>query len=306
MDNMDNSLNIEDLAILRDVAIDFGMLGDDYIVAYFKPEAIDREILSVPTSIAGLTYCLLKKGHATINIDFKEVAMSPNSLMATDSNSRFSLKSLAAHGTEVFMMCFSSKFLHDLNFDMHTLNLHEFVDNRPDAIIKLTDSEAQLMEHLALVLLKNAKYNSEPTFSLQIARSVTQALIYQQLQIFSSRRPKSIVGNDTPTGSRQKAYVQEFMRQLQLHHSHHRAIAFYADKLCISQKYLSHVIKEATGRSATEWIAEYVVMEAKNLLRFSNKNVQQVAYSLNFPTQSSFGKYFKHVTGISPSEFLKG
>jgi len=302
---MDNSLNIEDLAGLRSVALDFGMLGDDYLVTYFRPEDLDQEILSVPTSIVGLTYFLLKNGHATVNIDFKDIDMSSNSLMATDANTCFSIKSLAAHGAEVFMVCFSRKFLHDLNFDLHTLNLHEFVDNRPDAVIKLSDAEAQLIEHLAQVLLKNAKYNTEPTFSLQIARSVTQALIYQHLQVFSSRRPKSIVNNDSPVGSRQLAYVHEFLRQLQLHHSHHRAISFYADKLCISQKYLSRVIKEATGRSATEWIAEYVVMEAKNLLRFSNKNVQQVAYSLNFPTQSSFGKYFKHVTGISPSEFLK-
>lgn len=301
---MNNSLNIVDLAVLKKVASDFGMLGDNYLVAYIKPEELAQELLSVPMSIMGLALCVLKQGHAIVNIDFKDIEMGPNSLMAIDLNTRFCIKSVAETGADVFLMCFSRNFLHDLNFDLHTLNLHELVDNRPDAVVNLIDEEVTIIEGMAQVLLNNAKYNSEPTFSLQIARSVTQALIYQQLQLLSNRRPKAPL-SQSPTGSRQLAYVQEFIQQLQLHHTHHRDLAFYADKLCISQKYLSHVIKEATGRSATEWIAEYVVMEAKNLLRYSNKNVQQVAYSLNFPTQSSFGKYFKHVTGISPSEFLK-
>lgn len=95
------------------------------------------------------------------------------------------------------------------------------------------------------------------------------------------------------------------MNLVQLHHTHERSIAFYADKLFISPKYLSHIIKEATGRSAAAWIDEFVILEAKNMLRFSNKNIQQVAYALNFNTQSSFGKYFKHITGMSPTEYQK-
>ena len=82
-------------------------------------------------------------------------------------------------------------------------------------------------------------------------------------------------------------------------------MSFYADKLCISPKYLSLLVKETTGKSAARWIDEFVLMEAKNLLRFSGKNVQQVAYALNFTNQSSFGKYFKHMTGQSPTEYQK-
>ena len=82
-------------------------------------------------------------------------------------------------------------------------------------------------------------------------------------------------------------------------------MAFYASQLYITPKYLSLLIKEATGRSAAEWIDEFVIMEAKNMLRFSGKNVQQVAYDLNFPNQSAFGKYFKHLTGMSPTRFQR-
>ncbi len=100
-------------------------------------------------------------------------------------------------------------------------------------------------------------------------------------------------------------YVHEFIQLVHEYHRSERTVAFYADKLFISPKYLSLIIKETLGRSAAEIIDDYVILEAKNLLRFSGKNIQQVSYELNFPNQSSFGKYFKHLTGFSPSEYQR-
>lgn len=78
---------------------------------------------------------------------------------------------------------------------------------------------------------------------------------------------------------------------------------YYAEKMFITPKYLSVLIREATGHSAVDWIDQYVILEAKNMLRYSGKNIQQIAYDLNFSNQSAFGKYFKNITGVSPSEF---
>ena len=95
------------------------------------------------------------------------------------------------------------------------------------------------------------------------------------------------------------------MKLVHVHYTRERGVRFYADKLCISPKYLSLLVKETTGKSAANWIDDFVLMEAKNLLRYSGKNVQQVAYALNFTNQSSFGKFFKHLTGQSPTEYQK-
>ncbi len=134
-------------------------------------------------------------------------------------------------------------------------------------------------------------------------RCVIAALTYQVLQMVT-RRIKDNSESKMPR-SRRTTYVNEFMRLVHEHHTRERSVAFYAGKLFISPKYLSLIIKESTGKSATDVIDSYVVLEAKNLLRFSGKNIQQVAYELNFPNQSSFGKYFKHLTGMSPSEYQR-
>ncbi|KAA6344491.1 Arabinose operon regulatory protein [termite gut metagenome] len=68
---------------------------------------------------------------------------------------------------------------------------------------------------------------------------------------------------------------------------------FYANKLCITPKHLSKVIKESSDRSAIEWIDSYVMLEAKALLKSTNMTIQQISDELNFPSQTFFGKYFK-------------
>ena len=82
-----------------------------------------------------------------------------------------------------------------------------------------------------------------------------------------------------------------------------RSLQFYADKMCLTPKYVSGTIKSFSGKGALDWINEYVVLEAEMMLRYTKMSVQEIAYALNFPTQSAFGKYFKQQTGMSPREY---
>ena len=84
-----------------------------------------------------------------------------------------------------------------------------------------------------------------------------------------------------------------------------RSVAFYADRMCVTPKHLSAVAKEITGLTASELIDHYVIMEAKIMLAETALTIQEVSNKLNFANQSFFGKYFKHLTGFSPSAFRK-
>lgn len=82
-----------------------------------------------------------------------------------------------------------------------------------------------------------------------------------------------------------------------------RSVAYYARRMCITPKYLTTLIKRISNKSVSEWIDEYVILEAKTLLKYSNMSIQEIAYHLNFPNQSFFGSYFKRNTGLSPSQY---
>ncbi|MDE6390585.1 MAG: helix-turn-helix domain-containing protein, partial [Duncaniella sp.] len=78
---------------------------------------------------------------------------------------------------------------------------------------------------------------------------------------------------------------------------------YYAARLFVTPKHLSAVLKEMSGQTAGEWIDKRVILEAKLMLRSTGMNIQEISTALNFSNQSFFGKYFKHLTGISPRDY---
>lgn len=63
------------------------------------------------------------------------------------------------------------------------------------------------------------------------------------------------------------------------------------------------LIKNATGRSAPEWIDSFVILEAKSMLKYSPMPIKEIVSRLNFPDQSVFHKFFKAHTGMTPNEY---
>ena len=114
---------------------------------------------------------------------------------------------------------------------------------------------------------------------------------------------QQIQGKIIVTKTKRDDLFEAFYNLLLAHYKESREVGFYADKLCLTPKYLSAVIKDLTGKSAFEWINDYVTLEAKALLKSTNMTIQQISDELNFANQSFFGKYFKRLTGVSPKEY---
>lgn len=138
-----------------------------------------------------------------------------------------------------------------------------------------------------------------------IIRSLMMSFLLNVFALFSEYRPTQLAETD-PTNSRgNRRLYDRFMELLSRYHQQERQVQFYADKMCVSSKYLSMAVKEYSGKCPSDWIADYVVAEAKSLLHYSDLSVQEVAFRLNFPSQSSFGKFFKQQTGISPLKYAQ-
>ena len=85
----------------------------------------------------------------------------------------------------------------------------------------------------------------------------------------------------------------------------HREVAYYADQLCISPLYLTKVIQEVNGQSARDMIADYTIIGIKTLLRNADITIKDVVRHSGFSSQSSFSRFFRKHTGMSPSEYRR-
>ena len=134
-------------------------------------------------------------------------------------------------------------------------------------------------------------------FALESARHLTLAMFYGYCAA------RQGVMNNNKVASRQEAICSEFIDVLSHNYKEQRDVAFYADRLCITPKYLSQIVKDNTGKTALELIEDYVIEESKAMLISTTMTIQQISDELHFPSQSVFGKYFKRVTGLSPREY---
>lgn len=97
--------------------------------------------------------------------------------------------------------------------------------------------------------------------------------------------------------------TNDFLALVEEHYREHRDLRFYAEQLSLTPKYLSTTIKQSSGKSATEWIERYVMLDATTQLTSTDLAIKEIAYNLNFPSPSFFGKYFARLEGISPAQY---
>jgi AraC-like DNA-binding protein len=115
---------------------------------------------------------------------------------------------------------------------------------------------------------------------------------------------KSILEQVEKQYSVKQKHFYAFLSLLDKHIRTERNVAFYAEKLFITSRYLGKITSEnALGESPKELIDKRLVLEIKVLLQHAEPSIQQIADDLNFPDQSYLSRYFKHHTGISPSEY---
>ena len=304
---MEHSLRIAQLSGIKRLSYDYSNLGEDYIFSHFAPGDNILEQWKAPVRFDGLLILLCIKGRLEVEINLETKILEKDSLLCLGPDRIISSKQDDLSEFEAYFLFLSPHFLRNINIDINVLNnSNRFSDikaERRSPIYELSEKEASLMKKYMELLHYNTIENPDEQYVKSISRNIIASVIYQVFQFADKRSPKDEM-QDRPQ-SRRSNYVIEFMNLLHMYYQQERSVGFYANKLFISPKYLSLIIKEMTGRSAAEWIDERVILEAKNLLRYSGKNIQQVAYELNFTNQSSFGKYFKHLTGMSPSEFQR-
>lgn len=297
-------VDLRRLVALERYASEFSMLGSDYVFAHARPGENLEAIEHGPVRVKGMTIFLVVSGRLDVEVNLTNYTLTAGMLLVIGHESIFHVKHNEADlsNLDIYTFVISPEFMKDINIDVAVLQTIRLTPNAVP-VLQLSEEEERIVRTYLEMIHTNTKVNTEPVYVRSISRCLMAAVVYQMMQIGRNHTPAAEAA--TPGMARRNNYVRDFIKLVHEYHRRERSVAFYASKLFISSKYLSMLVREASGRSAAEWIDDYVILEAKNLLRFSGLNIQQIAYELNFSNQSAFGKYFKHLTGMSPTEFQR-
>ena len=119
------------------------------------------------------------------------------------------------------------------------------------------------------------------------------SILHRKQPEFLSENPKSL--------KREEVLFNQFINLLTEHHRKERRVDFYAEQLFLSPKHFSTVVKKVSGKTAGEWIDEYVILEAKALLKYSVMSIQEVAYFMNFPNLPFLANTSSTIPGYLPA-----
>jgi AraC-like DNA-binding protein len=200
---------------------------------------------------------------------------------------------------DAHVLILSEKFIESLLVYLNGSIPYSF-DFRRRIVVPCPESEMRMQD----VFVKTLRYvlsDKENPFRLQVTQHIMMAIFY------ASDKPHMLQNGSSADVARTNADVltKQFLELVKSNFKRERQLQFYADKMCITTRYLSRIVKECTGASASDWIERYVVLEARALLKSSNMTIQQVSNELSFPSQTFFGKYFKRRVGMSPKEYRR-
>ncbi|MDE5708247.1 MAG: helix-turn-helix domain-containing protein [Alistipes sp.] len=269
-------------------------LSDDLVIMAL--DAQHNTTADHPVSIDGFSVIVMIAGDAVISIDMKEYNVRPNNLVFCNSGSVIRTVRCSANAA-AFVLTFSKSFVNEVQIDL-SASLPVYMRFGKAPVLEVSPQDVAEIRQV-FQLVKTMLLSDKERYRHEIIRSLFTTAFYLIIDI--NRRD---VQGEQKRG-RCEVLFSEFMKLLEQYNKKERNVSFYARQLNITPKYLSAAVKEVSGKTAARWIDESVILEAKTLLKYSGMSIQEIAYHLNFSTQSFFGKYFKQHTGTSPSRYKR-
>lgn len=252
-----------------------------------------------PVRLNALFLILVLKGEAKISLDYIPYTVSPNMLVTVMPVHILQAAEVSPDFKAVMIMIHRS-FLEGLNIAQRTPSMNNYMLLRENPCTELLPEETLHLEKCTRQLC-DKMHRRTHAFHKELMQNAFVALMLEMANIMAGK--KETVVHRAP--SRKEEIMNKFVNLLIRNAKREHHVSFYAAKLFITPQYLSLILKELSGKSANRWIDEALMVEAKILLKIPGLTVQQAANELNFSDQSTFGKFFKKNTGVSPTEYRR-
>ncbi|AMR26425.1 hypothetical protein A0257_04450 [Hymenobacter psoromatis] len=236
---------------------------------------------------------LCRRGSARLQVNLETYALAPASLVVLSPHGikQWGFRSADCASLSLF---FTKAFVAAGG----GLNPDDFAFFERDARPVLTLPPAAAASLAALLQTIGQKYAAPHVYREEILRSLLHVLLHETAPLYAAQHRAAPAGR-----TRGQLIAAGFKQLVHRHYATERSLAFYADQLCITPKHLAETVQAATGKSAGAWLTEAVLLEARVLLQNPALPIGQIAAALHFADSSTFGRFFRRHTGLTPARY---
>ncbi len=241
-----------------------------------------------------LGLCL--KGNAQYSVDTLNHTVSANDIIII-SEGQVVNNYQPSDGFSGIAIMLSDDFFHEIIKGIHELS-SIFIFSRTHPVFTLDKDEVNnICTYFQGIKQKMDK--QEHHFRRDVVRSLMMTMIYDLGNVIFR------IQSGDRKQSRAEVIFAQFIDLVENNFREEKRVSWYAKQLCITPKYLSESVKQVSRRTPNEWIDNYVILEARVMLKDSALSIKEITQRLHFPNQSFFGKFFKEHVGMSPSKYRK-
>jgi len=295
--------NIKELDLFKEDFVG-SIFGEDLLlVDNFHDEISDYgeyiERFKHPQKLTASALLICICGTIDLGLNLKNYTVSAGSAVCVTEGNIVQFKSIS-DDCKLMMICFKNSSVpsETVNAKCMVMFMKYFSNN---LVIKLQGNQMAFLMDIYMSM-KTVLNRDGFMFKREALLGYWQVLIAEGCQWISDYYRSTEEAK--PAENRQRKILEDFLQLVGKHCTSERSTAFYAEKLCITPKYLGATVMKLSGRTTSEWIRDYVILEAKALLRSHRHTVQQISEILHFANPSFFGKYFKAAIGMSPRKYM--
>ncbi len=239
-----------------------------------------------------------KSGSLRLSIDGNEMYVRSNSMFIIRPNTVLS-GYMISPGLSGGAIVFSTQKVGKLLFlSKQVWKSMAYLQNNP--VLEIGEDEQKLLQAYSDIGMYNLCH-SDMRYNADMMQSLFQVFLYHLLNIIESHNPDMQEAEEGMNSS--DVLFRRFIMLLNMNSGCMRSVKECADALNVTPKYLSQVVKMASGRTALDWIHEIICKEIEQQMRYSDRSVKEIAMGLDFTSLSAFGRFFKKHFEVSPTAY---
>ncbi|MCS4305460.1 AraC family transcriptional regulator [Chryseobacterium sp. BIGb0232] len=271
-----------------------GLQNVEGIVVNRAEDSVRKGLTNYPHTVNGFICAICVKGRAELKINFQKRLLEPNMLMVVLPGSMMEPIEIS-EDLHIDTIFFDLDFISKDSLSSNYLFFHE-VRQIPCLRLNNEGFEIFRQHHTSI----STHYHREESRSkTDILQFLLLALLAEVKDVYNTN------GEQGQRYTRATELTVIFFDLLYRHHKEERSVSFYAQKMHLTSKYLTTIIRKQTGKSILVWINEAVIAQAKSLLKTTNLSVMEITDILNFTEPSLFCRFFKRYTSITPSAYRR-